>query len=180
MWVVSKYGRHQRAGKTTINNPAEVRLVLQCCEELKKWKVGSTELSVAVVAFHRGQAELLKHAISDANISFEPSVLTVDASQGGQWDVVILSIGRTHGFSGFVGNPNRMNVAISRAKELCIIVGNLDYAMRDETPDSCLNRLAHYFEGSRFGTWISHPDRSGKVRSGFGIAAQQPSRAKRP
>ena len=180
MWVDSKHGRHVRAGKTTINNPTEVRLVLQCCEELKKWKVGSTKLSVAVVAFHRGQAESLKHAIGDANISFKPSVLTVDASQGGQWDVVILSIGRTHGFSGFVGNPNRMNVAISRAKELCIIVGSRDYAMRDETADSCLNRLAHYFEGSRFGTWISHPDPSGKIRSAFGFAAQQPSRVKRP
>ncbi len=181
MWVDSRHGRHERAGKTSINNRTEAQLVVQCFAQLKKWRSPATELSAAIITFHRGQADLLKHAVADDEVGFEPTVLTVDASQGGQWDVVILSLARTHGSSGFVGNPNRFNVAISRAKDLCIIVGNFDYASRDQTPDSCLSRVARYFEQARFGMWVSRLDPSGRLRSGFGFKFGQPSpRTKRP
>ena len=53
-------------------------------------------------------------------------VLTVDACQGSEADVVILSMVRSEGVNGFLEDRRRMCVALSRAKRECIIVGSAD------------------------------------------------------
>ena len=50
-------------------------------------------------------------------------VNTVDAYQGREKDIIIISTVRTHGL-GFLNDYRRMNVAISRAKNFLWIVGN--------------------------------------------------------
>ena len=155
IWVDSSGTKHQSAGQKTIKNPGEVELVLQVLDQLARVKVAP--ISVAVIAFHRGQAELLTREIKNSHSGLDPSVLTVDASQGGQWDAVILSLARTCGFSGFVGNPNRMNVAISRAKEICIVIGSMRYAKRDRCRDSCLQNIAGFIESQpKIGKWVCY------------------------
>ena len=170
MWVDSTGTEHrtvERAG-TTLENPGEIRLVLQTLRQVSQ--LGIAALSVAVFAFHRGQAESLMQAIEQSQSDLNPNILTVDASQGGQWDVVILSLARTCGSSGFVGNPNRMNVAISRAKEVCIIVGSIDYAMHDRTVNSCLADVCAFIGGQpKQGKWICYPRRAGEVPDRFGF-----------
>lgn len=53
-------------------------------------------------------------------------ILTVDQAQGSEADVVFLSCVRSNGKRtvGFLGNPNRMNVAVSRARERIVVVGD--------------------------------------------------------
>lgn len=54
----------------------------------------------------------------------------VDACQGCDADVIIVSTVRSvcdddgYTFSGFMVDPRRVNVALSRAKEECIVVGD--------------------------------------------------------
>ncbi len=51
-------------------------------------------------------------------------VLTVDACQGSEADVVILSMVRSAGVNAFLEDRRRMCVALSRAKRECIVVGS--------------------------------------------------------
>jgi hypothetical protein len=100
--------------------------------------VGRHEMrkSVMVMTFYKAQEDLLRSTLSDAGISEDPEylrVLTVDQSQGSEADVVIISCVRSNldGTVGFLENPNRMNVAISRARERLIIVGDQNTLMKD-------------------------------------------------
>lgn len=161
IWVDSWRSKHRRSGETSIENPLEADLVIDALEQIPA--LTSKKISVGVIAFHRGQQDLLNKKIKLRQPTINPDVLTVDASQGGQWDVVILTLARTSGTSGFVGNPNRMNVAISRAKEMCIIVGSSDYAINDRTKGSCLSKVFGLVE------WISMPYDDGGLSDRFGV-----------
>ena len=69
-------------------------------------------------------------------------VSTTDGFQGQEADIVIISLVQTHGH-GFLDSPNRMNVAITRAREWRVIVGNFEYFARDNRMrDPMLRSLA--------------------------------------
>lgn len=53
------------------------------------------------------------------------TVYTIDAVQGREEDIVIISLARTFGV-GFMDNEQRLNVALTRAKESLMIVGNFE------------------------------------------------------
>eukprot|EP01133_Synstelium_polycarpum_P017021 gene17021-20275_t len=53
----------------------------------------------------------------------EIKISTVDAFQGAERDIIIFSCSRTSFIGGFVDNPQRLNVAITRAKHHFIITG---------------------------------------------------------
>jgi superfamily I DNA and/or RNA helicase len=168
IWVDSGRSKHEPSGETSIKNRFEADLIIDALNHITS--LASKEISVAVIAFHRGQQDLLIKEIKRQKPVIKPDVLTVDASQGGQWDVVILTLARTHGSSGFVGNPNRLNVAISRAKEICIIVGSRDYAINDRTKNSRLSQVSHLVE------WICEPHDNGSLPAYFGFRPPQRQR----
>ena len=69
-------------------------------------------------------------------------VSTTDRFQGQEADIVFISL-RNSGKIGFLDSPNRMNVAITRAREWRVIVGNWDYFARDKAMrDPMLRSLA--------------------------------------
>jgi very-short-patch-repair endonuclease len=66
-------------------------------------------------------------------------VATIDKFQGGEADVILFSpvIGEGAGFgvTNFLRRERRrLNVAISRARSLCIVVGDLDHALKSDIP----------------------------------------------
>ena len=98
--------------------------------EGKKW-------TVAVLTFYRGQETKLRdmlrritgkeNSFSDFNIdNINIKLHTVDKFQGHEADIVFLSMVQTKR-DGFLDNPNRLNVAITRAKFQFVIFGNKDY-----------------------------------------------------
>lgn len=79
--------------------------------------------SIGVIALYKAQAELLQASINpDEDEEDQVEVSTVDAFQGAEKDIIIVSCVRTT-FAGFTGAPERLNVALSRAKHHLIIFG---------------------------------------------------------
>jgi hypothetical protein len=161
-----------KVGQSLVNE-REVDLILSVLDMLACSLPSPNETSVAIICFYGGQQSVLQRVLKD----FEPArhfkrceVRTVHASQGGQWDVVILSLTRCAGNSSFIGDANGLNVAVSRARELAVVVGSFSYALRDRTPDSKLEAFASYVQKHNGSSvWICAPDPRGRIAPDFGF-----------
>ena len=109
-------------------------------------KADGTGWTVALLSFYTGQAAVLKEQVrrlggrgfgSEFTIDLDGESLrivvhTVDRFQGHESDLVFLSIARNHSTI-FLNQINRINVAITRARYQCVIVGDAE-AMRHGGP----------------------------------------------
>jgi hypothetical protein len=79
---------------------------------------------LAVIAMYASQVNRLSSALK--GIVPPEDIESVDAFEGRESDAVILSLVRSNDRAaiGFLNDPNRVNVAISRAKKLLVIVGD--------------------------------------------------------
>jgi hypothetical protein len=78
--------------------------------------------SIGVISFYKQQVEALRRRARDWP-SDRVEVGTVDAFQGKEFDVVLLSTVRSGRGVGFLRLPNRLNVAMSRARRVLAVVG---------------------------------------------------------
>ena len=87
---------------------------------------------IAIISPYAIQIKLLKELISQRWNKLEIS--TIDAFQGSEKEVIILSAVRanTEGKLGFLKNPQRMNVAITRAKKQFILIANAKTLEREK------------------------------------------------
>ena len=85
-------------------------------------------ISVGVIAPYKAQIGQLNSRYDDYEWSEETniSINTVDAFQGQERDVIYISLTRSNesGEIGFLANERRMNVAMTRAKHLLVMVGD--------------------------------------------------------
>ena len=127
-------------------NPNEVKTLMNELKEFLEYAKNNAqpegkEWSLACLTFYRGQETLLREELqkltgnengySNFNITSRKyrvniKLHTVDKFQGQEADVVFLSMVQTHRV-GFLDNPNRLNVAITRAKFQMIIIGSYEY-----------------------------------------------------
>lgn len=100
--------------------------------------------SVMVITFYKAQEKLIRDIFAEFGITERPEadatrgtlrITTVDQAQGSESDIVILSCVRSNAERsiGFVSNRNRMNVAVSRARERLIVIG--DVRTMSKTPE---------------------------------------------
>lgn len=104
-------------------NVGEMKIVFDLYKTLKS----TGKNNVVIITLYSSQMQKLKAMFVESSMEADANdVITVDSSQGSEADVVILSSVRSnpHGSIGFADNPNRLNVALSRAKYHLIIVGN--------------------------------------------------------
>lgn len=85
--------------------------------------------SFMIITFYKPQEHAIRDLFKQVGIAEDPDSLvicSVDQSQGSEADVVILSCVRSNHERkiGFVSNPNRMNVACSRARERLVVIGD--------------------------------------------------------
>uniref|UniRef100_A0A8R1HVX8 CCHC-type domain-containing protein n=1 Tax=Caenorhabditis japonica TaxID=281687 RepID=A0A8R1HVX8_CAEJA len=66
---------------------------------------------------------------------------TVDGVQGREYDYTIVLTSRTSGAQTFLDDKKRINVAISRTKTACIIMGNVPYLRSAHTWNQLFNQL---------------------------------------
>ncbi|WP_174940866.1 AAA domain-containing protein [Burkholderia lata] len=126
------------------HNPSEVDAVVAVLRLLEAVP-GEKKPSIAILTPYREQvkrmtqairSELSNHLAHLEEFSFEDGVKnpvgTVDSFQGSEADVVVLSLVRNNEHAdkrglGFLADPRRMNVLMSRAKWRLVIVGSLDF-----------------------------------------------------
>ena len=118
-------------------------------EESKKYKYG-------IMTFYNGQKEILEDLVNKdpilGNGSIRPDIGSVDAFQGMEYDVVILSMVRsntdyTHAKKryGFTTDEHRLCVALSRAKRCMIIAGD-SQMMRGKKAADAIPALKEFYD----------------------------------
>ncbi|MBN3305229.1 M10L1 helicase, partial [Amia calva] len=127
-------GREMREGKNpSWFNPAEaVQVMLYCCQLAKRLFRPVAPADIGIIAPYRKQVEKIRMLLQRVGLS-EVRVGSVEEFQGQEFLVILISTVRSnedlleedvHSALGFLSNPKRFNVAITRAKALLIIVGN--------------------------------------------------------
>lgn len=116
-------------------NERQVEVILN--EVLPQQCEGVEKSSIGIVTPYRAQAQRLKNVFVNTGIKAD----TVDKFQGQERDVMIFSTVDNQ-IGDFVSNPNRLNVAISRAKNKFILVtdGN------ENDSASAIHELIQYIE----------------------------------
>ncbi|XP_075098120.1 uncharacterized protein LOC107772650 [Nicotiana tabacum] len=111
-------------------NLVEVALVLQVVESLfKAWSASKKKLSIGVISPYASQVLAIQDRLGqkyNKDAHFEVKVNTVDAFQGGEEDIVIISTVRSNraGSIGFLSSLRWTNVALTRARRCLWILGN--------------------------------------------------------
>lgn len=137
----------QTSGSTSFYNELEMKVVERlldlmnsnCTRDRDGIPIGEQgvkrrkdrRLSVGVICTYKEQARMINRRINGRKYnSFSGTrdeklnVSSVDNFQGDERDIIILSMVRSTGASEFLQDYHRINVAISRARRLLVIVGN--------------------------------------------------------
>lgn len=132
-------------------NIAEAEYINVLLEELSTNIENSKDLTIAIIAMYGAQVKRITEVVElnkFRNNNFkEIKVNTVDAFQGDQADIVIISSVRADSklSAGFISDYRRVNVAISRAKDLLVFLGN----------DSILKNVQMPFENKQNRTFFN-------------------------
>ncbi|OLP79079.1 Regulator of nonsense transcripts 1 [Symbiodinium microadriaticum] len=112
------------------------------------------EADIGVISPYAAQVAQIKSAMEAEKMSFQepdartdatgcPEVKTVDGYQGREKEVIILSCVRTQGL-GFLSDQRRLNVAITRAKSLLVVIGCAELLQTDPVWRSYINFLDRF------------------------------------
>lgn len=127
-------GEEVRAPSLSVSNEEEARVIAYCANNLlKKTMIDNRKIrpkDIAIITPFREQKVVIENKLRDGNL-WNINVGTIETFQGQEREVIILSTVRSRTFChdgkehiGFLSNPKRFNVALTRAKHLLIIVGN--------------------------------------------------------
>jgi hypothetical protein len=139
-WFTTEFNEDRQEQKhgTTFLNTCEVgiieRLLLRldaACAPQRQQR----RCSVMVLSGYGGQVGLCEHRLSHLSrrlTSLDVQVCTIDRVQGREADVVMYSVTRSNaaGDLGFLKKDSRINVALSRARDLLCIVGDAPFVDR--------------------------------------------------
>lgn len=138
---------------TSVTNDGEVQAIKMLIQLLKgasgfdqfqnHWNVIKDEFKrqqeqqIGVISFYGAQKKLIKRGLVGVGVPLK--INTVDRFQGMERNIIIVSTVRSHlqnkfggkvepnKDSGFAKSPQRLNVALSRARRLLIVVGNKQF-----------------------------------------------------
>ncbi|MEX5635596.1 DEAD/DEAH box helicase [Parafrankia sp. FMc2] len=177
--VGAEYGEARRVGKSWTRKEEAARIA----REIKKLAHQAPNLTFGVISFYSEQVHLIKEQLALLDLATETNgefipvpdlartpdgaerlrVGSVDAFQGSEFDVVLLSMVRSTGTDqparldrrhyGHLTIPNRQCVALSRAKRLLIGVGDAAMFDRHVAPPE-VAALTDFLEMCRAGNMV--------------------------
>ena len=124
----------QRDG-TSYSNAGEVAAVVHALREIMS-SLGTDD--IGCITFYAAQRRAISEACAISGGGLEDvRVASVDGFQGGECDAIVLSCVRSGpaagGGIGFLRDFRRLNVALTRAKQALVVVGNADTLGKDPT-----------------------------------------------
>ncbi|CAB4262688.1 unnamed protein product [Prunus armeniaca] len=111
-------------------NLVEVSIILELLQNLyKEWMVSKKKLSIGVVSPYAAQVVAVQDKLRqkyEKIYGFTVKVRTVEGFQGGEEDVIIMSTVRSNSLQSldFISQPQRVNVALTRARHCLWILGH--------------------------------------------------------
>ncbi len=122
----------QKRTSRSFYNPAEIRIVRRVVDELLRMNLGAD--SIGVISPYDDQVRMLREAV-------ECEVKTVDGFQGREKEVIVISFVRSNdrGDIGFLKDYRRLNVSITRARRLLVMIGNRETLSSDPLYRRLLN-----------------------------------------
>ena len=115
----------------TYRRPAEAKKIIEIVNEILS-KNPDGQFSMGIIAYYRGQVDLIQKMIDEAFTEEDCDRIscgTVDSYQGKEFDIVILSGVRCnprHQIGFIKSEPSRINVSLSRARNLMLMVCDVD------------------------------------------------------
>ncbi|KYF91869.1 hypothetical protein BE20_13480 [Sorangium cellulosum] len=156
--------RGQETSRRSIANEAEADVVIEELRAFATWAAGvprNEPWYVAVLTFYRGQERLIRDRLrsetgqhdQQRHFTFhdgdrrvlDVDLCTVDRYQGHEADIVLLSLVRTRS-PGFLNSPNRLNVAITRARYQLVLVGHGPFLAKQNERAPLCSRLARHLK----------------------------------
>lgn len=125
--------QEERSERPRIFNEDEVDIIVGLATEIQGLVPKAT---IGIITPYKAQVALLRKRIQQSE---KIKIDSVDGFQGKECDVIIFSVTRTDGSYKFLADPRRLNVALSRAKDKIIIVGDIEYAKRIPLLKSIMN-----------------------------------------
>ncbi|NLJ09890.1 MAG: AAA family ATPase [Treponema sp.] len=162
-WIYTRYNQRavwldvkdERRDKGN-SNQREADEIISEIKEFHAWaktnpRIDGKAWSVAVLSFYRAQEKLLREKLRDLSNQrqaythfylggdkykheVQVDVCTVDRFQGHEADLVFLSFVKNHP-TVFLGSPNRLNVAVTRARYQLVLVGNVKSLANSRYPE---------------------------------------------
>lgn len=150
-WITTRYleqRRQERAGLSYVN-PEEVNRILDLLFEFNEVIDYADEpVTVQLLSGYAAQVHLLEQTLDGSRHRLDRLKIecnTIDTVQGREADVVIFSVTRSSddNKAGFLGEFARINVALSRAREALVVIGDDDFVRRASGADPLLRVIRH-------------------------------------
>ncbi|MFQ2513238.1 AAA domain-containing protein [Aeromonas caviae] len=167
VWLDIAPSSRQHKGRSQTNrNPAEADALIEELLTFANWAKHTpcsnnahAPWKVAALTFYKGQEHELRKRLQTLsgqstntrhftfhNGRVEVSLCTVDRFQGHEADLVLLSFVKS-GSAGFLNSPNRLNVALTRARYQLVLIGHRRWMDSEHCRSDLLRGLAsstHY------------------------------------
>ncbi len=143
--IMDKKGESIRKGGSFCNY-AENTLIKKLLESFQNEGV-LPDLDIGIITGYRGQKELIRKSVNNSGYDRIAKIIdinTLDAFQGRENDIIIYSTVRTKDSIGFQKEKERVNVAFSRAKNLLIICGDMDFFYKFDDPENKFVEIVDY------------------------------------
>ncbi|KAK8669288.1 hypothetical protein V6N13_106723 [Hibiscus sabdariffa] len=126
------YGKEQFGHLLSKKNMVEVAVVCNIVASLfKGFSATNQRMSIGIISPYTAQVHAIEERLEKkysgySDRGFTVSIRSVDGFQGGEEDVIIISTVRSNinGSIGFLSNPQRANVSLTRARHCLWILGN--------------------------------------------------------
>ncbi|XP_023349496.1 putative regulator of nonsense transcripts 1, partial [Eurytemora carolleeae] len=130
-YTILNYAYPETSERGSLSNAGECQLAVEVAETVQQL-TRANPVSIGIITFYNKQKANISLEIQTRRIH-GVDVNTVDGYQGSERDVIIISCVRSGGESiGFLSDKERVNVALTRAKQALILIGDLDTLKKNE------------------------------------------------